>query len=73
MAQKGKKIIYVVVLKIRKMITGGTPLVTRETVRTANNSFLYSNAKIKAALHYEFIPMKQTIKETCEQFMKEMK
>lgn len=58
--------------KIRKMITGGTPLVTRETARTVLNSFLYSNAKIKNALNYEFIPMKQTIKETCEQFLQEI-
>lgn len=58
---------------VRKMITGGTPLVTRETARTVNNSFLYSNSKIKSALNYEFIPLKQTIKETCEKFIAETK
>lgn len=57
---------------IRKIITGGVPLITKETVRTANESFYYDNSKIKTTLNYQFIPIKETIKWACEKFMEEL-
>ena len=57
--------------KIKSLITGIKPMVTRETARTANRKYYYSNLKIKEALNYNFIPVAETIKNTCEIFLKE--
>lgn len=46
------------------------PIITRESVAVAAVDFRYSNAKIKEALGYEFIPLKKTIEDTAEAFLK---
>lgn len=46
------------------------PLITKETAITANARYQYSNTKIKAALHYQFIPIGETIKEGCRFYMR---
>lgn len=58
--------------KIRSLITGKLPLVTRETVRTSSNNYRYSSAELKKALNLEFIPIRQTIDDMCG-FMKNEK
>jgi nucleoside-diphosphate-sugar epimerase len=47
------------------------PLITKETARTAFQKFYYSNEKIKQALGFEFMPMKDSIKQCCEFFLKD--
>ena len=52
-------------------ISGSNPLITEETARSANNVSVYSNAKIKALLDYNFLPLEQSIKDTGKIFLKE--
>lgn len=44
-------------------------MVTRFATTVANQEFFYSNAKVKNTLVYDFIPVKTTIKETCQVFL----
>jgi dihydroflavonol-4-reductase len=56
--------------KLRSIIRGKPPLVTRETVRSSLNTYRYSSEAVRKALNIEFIPVRQTIDEMCE-FMKD--
>jgi len=58
--------------KLRSLITGKLPLVTRETVRTSFNNYRYSSDEVKKVLNIEFIPVRQTIDDMCV-FMKNEK
>lgn len=51
--------------KIRSMFTGSNPLITKETTRAAHQQNYFSNAKVRSALNFEFIPIEQAIKDTC--------
>ncbi|MCB2221420.1 MAG: NAD-dependent epimerase/dehydratase family protein [Bacteroidetes bacterium] len=53
------------VYHLNYLITGKKPLITRETAMTASNFYRYSSEKIKHALNYSFIPILQTIDDTC--------
>jgi dihydroflavonol-4-reductase len=55
--------------KLRSMVTGIKPLITRETARTAVQQNEYSNAKIKKALGFEFTPIEETVRHFCRIFM----
>ncbi len=57
---------------VRSFFTGSKPLITKETARSANQQYYYSNEKIKKALNFEFISVKQSIKDTCGYFLKFM-
>jgi len=59
--------------KIRCLLTGKTPFITKDTARSANQINTYSSEKIRTAIGFEFIPIKQSIKDTCEAFLKEHK
>lgn len=60
--------------KIRCLINGGNPLITKETARTAHKVNNYSNKKIRNLFpEYRFIPIEQSIKDTCKLFLKELK
>lgn len=50
--------------KIKTIITGKEPVITKETAKIAHSKDLYSNEKIKSELDYSFIPIKQSIIET---------
>lgn len=54
-------------------LTGTSPLVNRDTARTATNISNYSNEKIKKAIGYGFIPMRQSVKDACTAFLKDKK
>ncbi len=57
--------------KLRCTLNGGTPLITKETARSANKVNTYSNKKISAAFpDHRFIPIEQSIKDTCKLFLK---
>ena len=51
--------------KLRSMVTGIKPLITRETARTATQQYNYSNEKIKKELGFEFTPIEETIRHFC--------
>jgi dihydroflavonol-4-reductase len=57
--------------KLRSLLSGKEPFITKDTARTANQINTYSSEKIKTALSFEFIPIKQSIRDTCEAFLKE--
>lgn len=46
------------------------PLITKETVEYTARNYIYSNDKIKSALNFEFEPIVQVVKNTCEQYLK---
>ena len=52
--------------------SGKMPQLTRETAKTAQNSQKYSNQQIRSTLDFNFIPLRQTIRDTCD-FLKENK
>lgn len=54
--------------KIKYTITGIKPLITKEMSKAANSNSYYSNKKIKTALNYDFIPVKDSIQQIGEQF-----
>lgn len=56
--------------KTRSLITGKPALITKETVRTANKSSYYSNEKFKEASGFTFIPVKDSVANTCSFFEK---
>ncbi|WP_298716464.1 NAD-dependent epimerase/dehydratase family protein [Chitinophaga sp.] len=58
--------------KIRGMITGKRPLLTRETARTAQLKVYYNNGKILEALPgFRFRPLADTIGEISRNFLRE--
>lgn len=58
--------------RIRSGITGSSPVVTREMLRASSRTYMYSNNKIKAEIQHDFIPVEQTIKDTCRFFLDEL-
>lgn len=57
--------------KMKSILTGTTPFITKETARTANQKVNYQNDKIKKALKYSFISIEQSIKDTAQHFLKD--
>jgi dihydroflavonol-4-reductase len=55
--------------KLRSMISGVKPLITRETARTAVQQNRYSNEKIRKELGFEFTPIEETIGHFCRIFL----
>jgi dihydroflavonol-4-reductase len=55
--------------RIRSLVTGQPPLLTRETARTALAKQYYSSAKIEDALGFTFRPLEETISWTCEHYL----
>jgi dihydroflavonol-4-reductase len=47
-------------------ITGKTAQLTMETIRTAQRPEKYSSKKICEVLDFKFIPLEQTVKDTCD-------
>ena len=54
---------------IRQKLTGARPVVTRETARTAANTFHYVNKKSIEAFNFEYIPLVETIRQTSLQYL----
>jgi dihydroflavonol-4-reductase len=57
---------------LRSKITGTSPVVTKEILHSSSRNYTYSNNKIKAELKYDFIPVEETIRDTCKIFLDEM-
>lgn len=56
--------------KIRCMITGNDPLITKETAKAANKKTKYSNQKIKEMIDYQFYTIDEAVSNACA-FLKE--
>lgn len=56
--------------KIGSFFTGRKPIITKETARTAQKKYEYSNEKIQQTIGYHFIPMEESLKHTCDFFLK---
>ncbi len=54
---------------IKQIFLNNTPLVTRETARTAHKKYFYSTQKIESALGYKFRPLDKTLKDVCAAFL----
>ena len=55
---------------IKGLITNSKPLITKETAKTANNTYIYLNKKLIETLDFKFIPVTESIKDSCEYFLK---
>jgi len=55
---------------IKGLFSNNKPLITKETARTANHTYYYSSDKLIQALDFKFLPVRQTIKDACELFLK---
>lgn len=55
--------------KLRSMVTGVRPLITRETAHTAVQQYEYSNEKIKKEMRFEFTPIEETVRHFCGIFV----
>lgn len=58
--------------KIYCSLTGGTPLITKETAGSAHRISLFSNEKIKTTFpEFLFIPVDQSVKDTCKLYLRD--
>lgn len=57
--------------KVRTSITGGQPIITRETAKSAFNKTLYSSEKVSSLLSFDFKSVKESIELTAEIFLKD--
>lgn len=55
----------------RSKLIGKSPMITKETLRNATLHCDYVNEKVKKELNFNFRPVKDSIKETAEWFLKE--
>ncbi len=54
---------------LKSLFTGKTPSITRETARSARNTFYYSSKKITETIDFQFTPMNETLKTICNNFL----
>jgi dihydroflavonol-4-reductase len=60
--------------KIRSVLTGSAPLITKETAASANRTSRFSNEKILNAFpDHKFIPVEQSVKDTCRLFLNDLR
>lgn len=57
---------------LRHLFTGSSPLVTRETARTAMENQQYSSEKVEKALGFKFRPLSETIPWTCQCYLHDL-
>ncbi len=58
-----------IIEKIKTIITGQEPVITKETSKIAHAKDVYSNEKIKSILDYNFIPVRESIAETASYYI----
>lgn len=51
--------------KIRSVLTGQPPILTKQTSKSIHNKHYYSSEKIKNELNFDFEPVSKTIKRVC--------
>ncbi|MEO6882933.1 MAG: NAD-dependent epimerase/dehydratase family protein [Bacteroidia bacterium] len=57
---------------LKSKITGKQGALTKEIARASQEKNYFSNAKIKKALNYEFLPLQQSVKDICAIFLQEV-
>ncbi|MFA8298568.1 MAG: NAD-dependent epimerase/dehydratase family protein [Hyphomicrobiales bacterium] len=57
-------------LLIKSLIFGGTPRITKETARSAFSTNSFSNKKVSEYIGYNFIPIEQSVHDTCQYFIR---
>jgi len=57
---------------ILSKINGKEPLITKQSANSSHNHYQYSNTKIKEALNFQFLPLEETIKNTCKEYLKDI-
>ncbi len=57
--------------RLKGILTGKDPLVTKETAKSAQSTTCYDNQKIIDALSYTFIPIQQTVNDMVKEMKKE--
>ncbi len=55
---------------LKSLLSKRPPILTKESASLTEINFRYSNEKIKRTLNYDFRPVKETIAETAEVFLK---
>lgn len=56
--------------KVKSMLTGAAPALTKETAQSANKVSKFSNKKILDAFpDFKFIPLEQSVKDTCRIYL----
>lgn len=58
-------------MAIQGLLSGKRHAVTRETARTASKRYYYSAEKIKKLLNIEFMPVEQSLADSCKVFREE--
>ncbi|MBN2350398.1 MAG: NAD-dependent epimerase/dehydratase family protein [Bacteroidales bacterium] len=58
--------------KVWQMVSGQKPVITRDLAKAAFKTNYYSNDKVKEALHYEFIPINQSLEDNCKLYLKDL-
>jgi dihydroflavonol-4-reductase len=56
--------------KLRSLVTGSNPLITKETAQSANSNYRFSNQKIKKELNFSFRTIDEAARNTAEFFRK---
>ncbi len=54
---------------LRTRLFGGTPLITRETMRTSMHRFYYDNTLSREVFQFRYRPFEETVRETAEKFL----
>ncbi len=49
----------------RSWLTGGRPLITKETAKTSRTQFIYDGQKVKKTLGFEYRTLDETVKRVC--------
>jgi dihydroflavonol-4-reductase len=65
--------IYRIMQQFQFLLGRKTPLITRETIKTSQNPYYYSNEKICKAVDIEFIPVSKTVEDGCKFFLNDLK
>ncbi len=55
------------------LLSGRPPLITPTVAQAAHQRYFFSNEKIKQAIGHTFIPMEQSIRDTCRCFLRDAK
>ncbi len=58
---------------IRGWIGKTKPLITRETIRNSQKKWYYANDRVRTQLGHSFIPVKRSVEDTCEIYLRELK
>ncbi len=55
------------------LLSGQKPLITPTVIQAAHRRYFFSNEKIRQAIGHTFIPMEQSIRDTCRCFLQDVK